>query len=43
MNTTCRTDPTNRSTLLLVWEKLYLPPHIRDAWQPLIDSARTAA
>ncbi|MGH3701362.1 MAG: hypothetical protein ACRDQY_18225 [Pseudonocardiaceae bacterium] len=30
-------------TLLRVWDKLYLPPHVRHAWQPLIDSARAAA
>jgi len=31
------------ATLMRVWEKLYLPPHIRHAWQSLIDSARAAA
>lgn len=31
------------ATLVRVWEELYLPPHIRHAWQPLIDSTRTAA
>jgi hypothetical protein len=30
-------------TLVRVWDELYLPPHVRHAWQPLSDSARAAA
>ncbi|HEU0087019.1 MAG TPA: hypothetical protein VFQ77_05135 [Pseudonocardiaceae bacterium] len=30
-------------TLVRVWDELYLPPHVRHAWQPMIDSARAAA
>ncbi len=28
--------------LLELWDSLYLPPWVRGAWQPLIDSARSA-
>lgn len=33
----------NRRALLDQWTDLYLPPWIRDAWRPLIDSADTVA
>ncbi|MDN5917322.1 MAG: hypothetical protein L0I76_19860 [Pseudonocardia sp.] len=33
----------NRRALLDQWTDLYLPPWVRDAWRPLIDSAETAA
>jgi hypothetical protein len=26
-----------------LWDQMYLPPWVRAAWRPLIDSARTAA
>jgi hypothetical protein len=29
--------------LVRLWDQMYLPPWVRAAWQPLIDSARTAA
>jgi len=32
----------NGTTLVRLWNMLYLPPHIRRAWQPLIDAARQA-
>ena len=32
----------NGATLVRLWNMLYLPPHIRQAWQPLIDAARQA-
>jgi hypothetical protein len=33
----------NGAELVGLWSTLYLPPHIRRAWQPLIDAARRAA
>jgi len=30
----------NGRELVHLWDSLYLPAHIRDAWQPLIDAAR---
>lgn len=33
----------NRQALVEQWHDLYLPPWVRGAWQPLIDSARAAA
>jgi hypothetical protein len=33
----------NGSELVRLWDQMYLPPWVRTAWQPLIDSARTAA
>jgi phenylacetate-coenzyme A ligase PaaK-like adenylate-forming protein len=32
----------NSATLVRLWNMLYLPSHIRQAWQPLIDAARQA-
>jgi len=29
--------------LVRLWETLWLPAHVRAAWQPLIDAARSAA
>ncbi|MGI9003774.1 MAG: hypothetical protein ACR2GH_19350 [Pseudonocardia sp.] len=29
--------------LVRVWDRLYLPRWVRDAWAPLIDAARSAA
>jgi hypothetical protein len=29
--------------LVRLWDSLWLPPHVRAAWQPLIDAARRAA
>jgi hypothetical protein len=29
--------------LVRLWDGLWLPPHVRGAWQPLIDAARHAA
>ena len=29
--------------LARLWDSLYLPPHVRQAWQPLVDAARPAA
>ena len=29
--------------LVRLWDSLWLPPHVRTAWQPLIDAARRAA
>ena len=33
----------NGGELVPLWDHMYLPPWVRTAWQPLIDSARTAA
>ena len=33
----------NGTELVRLWDSLGLPPHIRHAWQPLIDAARRAA
>lgn len=33
----------NGAALLELWNSMYLPPWVRNAWQPLIDSARSAA
>jgi hypothetical protein len=33
----------NGAELVGVWDRMYLPPWVRAAWQPLIDAARTAA
>jgi hypothetical protein len=33
----------NGSELARLWDVLYLPPHIKLAWQPLVDAARAAA
>jgi hypothetical protein len=33
----------NGSELVRLWDQMYLPPWVRTAWQPLIDSARTPA
>jgi hypothetical protein len=33
----------NGAELVLLWDVMYLPPHIRIAWQPLVDAARPAA
>jgi len=33
----------NGHALLELWDQLYLPPWVRAAWRPLIDSARPAA
>jgi len=30
----------NGRELVALWDSLYLPVHVRQAWQPLIDSAR---
>ena len=32
----------NGSELVRLWDRLWLPVHLRQAWQPLIDAARTA-
>ena len=32
----------NGGELVRLWDQMYLPPWVRTAWQPLIDSARTA-
>ena len=32
----------NGRELVALWDSLYLPAHVREAWQPLIDSARAA-
>ena len=29
--------------LVRLWDRMYLPPWVRTAWQPLIDAARAAA
>jgi hypothetical protein len=36
-------DLVNGTELVRLWDSLWLPPHIRRAWQPLIDAARRAA
>jgi hypothetical protein len=33
----------NGAELVRLWDQMYLPPWVRAAWQPLIDTARTAA
>ena len=33
----------NGDELVALWDSLYLPVHIREAWQPLIDAARANA
>lgn len=33
----------NGAELVRLWTVLYLPPHIRQAWQPPIDAARQVA
>ena len=33
----------NGAELLRLWDTLWLPVHVRAAWQPLIDAARHAA
>ncbi|HET9117757.1 MAG TPA: hypothetical protein VFN75_06755 [Pseudonocardiaceae bacterium] len=33
----------NGSELARLWDQMYLPPWVRSAWRPLIDSADTAA
>ena len=33
----------NGPELLALWDSLYLPAHVRQAWQPLIDAARAPA
>lgn len=33
----------NGAELVSLWDCLYLPAHIRQAWQPLIDAARAGA
>jgi hypothetical protein len=33
----------NGAELVRLWDQMYLPPWVRTAWQPLIDTARTAA
>jgi hypothetical protein len=33
----------NGTELVRLWDGLWLPPHVRAAWQPLIDAARHAA
>lgn len=33
----------NGAELVRLWERLFLPAHLRRAWQPLIDAARAAA
>ena len=33
----------NGTELVRLWDQLYLPPWVRSAWRPLIDSAGTAA
>lgn len=33
----------NGDALVELWDQMYLPPWVRTAWRPLIDSARTAA
>ena len=33
----------NGAELVRIWERLYLPPWIREAWAPLIAEARAAA
>lgn len=33
----------NGAALVDLWDQMYLPPWVRAAWRPLIDSAREAA
>jgi hypothetical protein len=33
----------NANALIELWNEMYLPPWIRNAWQPLIESARAVA
>jgi len=33
----------NGAELARLWDSLYLPTHIRRAWQPLVDASRAAA
>lgn len=33
----------NAAELVRLWERMYVPPWVRAAWQPLIDAARRAA
>lgn len=33
----------NGTELVRLWDQMYLPPWVRSAWRPLIDSAGTAA
>jgi len=33
----------NGAELVRLWDAMYLPPHIRQAWQPLVNAARPAA
>ncbi|HEX5252622.1 MAG TPA: hypothetical protein VFW69_01895 [Mycobacterium sp.] len=33
----------NGTELVRLWDQMYLPPWVRAAWRPLIDSAGTAA
>jgi hypothetical protein len=33
----------NGAELVRLWDRLFLPGHLRRAWQPLIDAARAAA
>lgn len=33
----------NGTELVRLWDQMYLPPWVRSAWRPLIDSAHTAA
>jgi len=33
----------NGAELVRLWDQMYLPPWVRSAWRPLIDSAHTAA
>ncbi len=30
------------ATLIRIWDDLYLPPYVRSAWEPLVQSARAA-
>lgn len=30
------------ASLVRIWNGLYLPPHVRRAWEPLVESARAA-
>ena len=30
------------AALVQIWDDLYLPPHVRNAWDPLVHSARAA-
>lgn len=33
----------NGASLVELWDQMYVPPWVREAWRPLIDSARAAA